>query len=233
MWYNRVGGEEMPNVGEIKRGYQIGIKTHTWYIYYKCNVCGYEGWKQAVGNPLHPRFPNCKVCVGKESAKKSPHYREDGVIYHKSSNRTWLRLEPDDPYYPMTYHYGYVLRARLVMARHLGRCLTSDEIVHHKNLNTNDDELDNLKLCKGIGEHMSQQEHHKRYTHTDDEFPVLQKSGKLTWYVKEKCIDCGKERLVPKHNHSHRCSSCATKKMHRECGRGGGYGNWKGGITLT
>jgi len=200
----------MPNVGDIKRGYDIGIRTHTLYIYWKCDKCGREGWKQAVGNPPKPRFPGCKTCLGRESAKKMRNYHRDNTIYFPSSNRTWVRLDESNPYFPMCTN-GYVLRARLVMAQYLGRCLSSEEVVHHINHNTNDDRIENLMLC-------SPSEHsrlHSTNLHID-EYPVIQKNGRVLWYVKRPCIDCGKERIVPKQSKSNRCHSCAAKKVHRE-----------------
>lgn len=49
---------------------------------------------------------------------------------------------------------GYVKRAILVMEKKIGRHLTKQEIVHHKNGNTKDDRIANLHLCKNRSEHL-------------------------------------------------------------------------------
>ena len=61
---------------------------------------------------------------------------------------------PDDPFYPMgqikTDSSGrYVLEHRLVLARHLGRVLSEDETVHHKDTDRTNNTLDNLQLRQG------------------------------------------------------------------------------------
>lgn len=50
---------------------------------------------------------------------------------------------------------GHVREHRLVMEEHLGRYLTSEEVVHHKNKNTRDNRLENLQLFATNGAHLA------------------------------------------------------------------------------
>lgn len=62
--------------------------------------------------------------------------------------RYWMVYTPDHPDAVL----GAVLEHRLVMEQHLGRQLTTDEVVHHINHDTLDNRIENLEV-------MTQAEH--------------------------------------------------------------------------
>ena len=133
-------------IGEIKTAIKVGYKKGTGrVIWASCIDCGKERWVQLrKGAPVFSRCISCNNGhrnIGKIK-EQNPNWK-GGRIY--SGGYVFVRLYPDDFFYSMIEHHGYVKEHRLVMAQHLGRCLQRWEIVHHKNGIKDDNKFENLE----------------------------------------------------------------------------------------
>ena len=143
----------MPEIGEIRK-----TSTYNKQIWVACQTCGKERW--VVLKKGKPASTNCVECTGRSLASRFPlrrirgeqHYSWKGGRYKQKDGYIFVKIYPDDFFYPMANRQGYVLEHRLVMAKKLGRCLQSWEIVHHKGVrysgieNRADNLKDNLEL---------------------------------------------------------------------------------------
>lgn len=57
--------------------------------------------------------------------------------------------------HPYANWCGYVLEHRLVMEEHIGRFLDPEEVVHHRDKNKHNNQIDNLELFASNGEHLA------------------------------------------------------------------------------
>ena len=131
-------------VGEIRRADEIGYQGTHKYIWHACEGCGKQRWVKLEHEK--PISPKCHKCNSRRHTTENHWNWKGGRNLHDEGYVT-IVLSPDDPYYPMARKQLHqVYEHRLVMAKHLGRFLEKDEIVHHLNGIRDDNRIENLFL---------------------------------------------------------------------------------------
>ena len=164
----------MPEIGEIKNFKKTVTQKFIWLA---CKSCGKERWVRFC--PSRP--PNlCRGCYDRDR-KNLAHRGEDSHAW-KGGRRTvkggyiTINVSPDDPFFPMADRNHYIPEHRLVMAKHLGRCLDKSEHVHHKNGVREDNRIENLEI-QTPSEHTPQAHYKKRIKELEKEVASLKGAG--------------------------------------------------------
>lgn len=144
----------MSQLGDVIRGDKIGRRSMDLFVWSACPDCGKERWVRRIKTELNNFTGLCQICSAKRP-KVIPKGKDNWRWKEKIITNDYISVhtDKDEFFHSMAGKNGLVLEHRLVMAKHLGRCLQSWEEVHHKGIrytgveNKRDNLIDNLELA--------------------------------------------------------------------------------------
>lgn len=190
----------MPELGDITLASRLGLESPRHYmVWVECSECHKQYWTRLDHQKKAKNKSVCRHCSSKVTGRwrrRELSHNWKGGKKKTGDGYIEVLLDPADFFYPMGKANGYVREHRLVIAKHLKRCLLSWEVVHHKNGIKDDNRLENLQLVKAQGKHNTQlklqlnkqakliEQLQRKITELDIEITILK--GEANAFIKNK-----------------------------------------------
>lgn len=157
----------MPEIGETKMIRRQRRRCR--YIWVQCPICKKERWIFANGFKRTAQSGRCVSCYNKSQEAQNNRAKARASQHPPQGWKTRvgykeIGLSLNDFFFPMTRSGGRIFEHRLIMAKHLNRCLLHWEVVHHKNGIKDDNRIENLELLADSRHHLIDSET-KAYIH--------------------------------------------------------------------
>lgn len=145
----------MPKLGDVISGTYLGLADRNKRMWCACELCKKERW--VIIRKGKPSKRVCLSCSRKNRIGSDCNAWKGG---RRKSGKGYVAIwvKKNDFFYPMADKRGYIREHRLVMAKHLNRCLLQWEVVHHRNGIKTDNRIENLQLIGCAGQHNAQVE---------------------------------------------------------------------------
>ncbi len=149
----------MGNIWRNKRGKRNSRMSRKGQLNTVCLRCGMSFHTR----PSHITRKYCsRICWIKDLSRACLTWKGGAWFSAGSDHPRWKgrakrissgKVKGPRSFLPMAHNDGRIEKHRLVMAVYLGRLLSIEEVVHHKNGNRLDNKIENLELFVNQGEH--------------------------------------------------------------------------------
>ena len=179
---------------QTKTGKQLGYIGDTakrLFAITLCPECGEKRWVQIRNNKVTSTF--CRKCCNKNVRN----YRWKGGRFTGNDGYIYIQILPS-----MVNSIGYAPEHRIIMAKHLNRCLLSWEVIHHKNGKKDDNDLRNLELLPHGRFHLNDSVLKSRIAKLEDRLALLEAENTALHFqliqLVRLCMTCSSDRCENK-----------------------------------
>lgn len=174
-------GDQAPVIDA--KGRKRGLKK-----YVVCPFCDQGRWVRVDAFRNESFTGMCQQCHNKIiTERRENHGRWKGGKTKSAHGYICVRVENDDPMISMVKKgSNYVYLHRLTMAKRIGRPLYAWEVVHHKDGNKQNNEIENLVLLEDKADHQTSIAIQKEVKKLEDKIAVLEmENAELRIRIKE------------------------------------------------